>query len=660
MARRRLSFADFLFSESVAAEDDLWTATSFPSRKPTSYASVVPPYWQEAKDLFGSDALKAQDVEVKERGFLGISLPHAPGWRTALLLGAGAAAAGGAAFFLLQPAPGATTAPTAATAEAAATDPNPDALLQELAQIRADLQGLVGDGPEERQRRAELQERLTTVELQLETVHSEMLAARTLRQLAAADALRRSNGDANSFLRMVYDKVAPAFAQLEALRRVIDLRINAVSTRVPQLISEEVEGATDEIKGLFQSALPLPRFNIAEQLPPMTMLLAGLLAPVQLRLMWGDNLVRLALSGAILSLDVVSLLLAHGTKCMSQGLPVFGTIDALHFWIGVDAFSLFVTAAVSAMVVKKAGATIAEVDAASEISLDTAPGTDPEEAFRANMEKQLLAGAKAIVMYDSLAGSSLNRLPPVLALFDFFWQAGGLFIIFDTPGASCSATFLLDWARGREIIFLVGFVPMIVGVGVAAVRLAVSSPAFSQAVLETAANIDEVCTILVRSFLVRDVTDIAGVKLQVARAEEAKLLRARDKVQAERDAAEAKLTSTQADLDAAVAQVAEQEEVVAMHAPEQEFLTQYRRAVAEAMALSQTAEALRCRIAKHGAEEKEDAAQSPVAAAAGGIQAEATAEVAPAAAGVEVEDLEEQDGDADMGGTGGSARGSAQ
>ncbi|CAE7812233.1 unnamed protein product, partial [Symbiodinium sp. KB8] len=71
-------------------------------------------------------------------------------------------------------------------------------------------------------------------------------------------------------------------------------------------------------------------------------------------------------------------------------------------------------------------------------------------------------------------------------------------------------------------------------------------------------------------------------------------------------------------------------------------------------------QALRCRIAKHGAEEKEDAAQSPVAAAAGGIQAEATAEVAPAAAGVEVEDLEEQDGDADMGGTGGSARGSAQ
>mmetsp|Transcript_10345 Transcript_10345/g.24372 ORF Transcript_10345/g.24372 Transcript_10345/m.24372 type:complete len:283 (-) Transcript_10345:64-912(-) len=282
-------------------------------------------------------------------------------------------------------------------------------------------------------------------------------------------------------------------------------------------------------------------------------------------------------------------------------------------------------------------------------------------------------------MYDSLAGSSLNRLPPVLALFDFFWQAGGLFIIFDTPGASCSATFLLDWARGREIIFLVGFVPMIVGVGVAAVRLAVSSPAFSQAVLETAANIDEanfpqgppVCTILVRSFLVRDVTDIAGVKLQVARAEEAKLLRARDKVQAERDAAEAKLTSTQADLDAAVAQVAEQEEVVAMRAPEQEFLTQYRRAVAEAMALSQTAEGLSqgllagdvASFAEAAAGQllgTEDAAQSPVAAAAGGVQAEATAEVAPAAAGVEVEDLEEQDGDADMGGTGGSARGSAQ
>ena len=30
---------------------------------------------------------------------------------------------------------------------------------------------------------------------------------------------------------------------------------------------QEVEGATDEIKNLFQSALPVPRFNIAEQRP---------------------------------------------------------------------------------------------------------------------------------------------------------------------------------------------------------------------------------------------------------------------------------------------------------------------------------------------------------------------------------------------------------
>lgn len=38
-------------------------------------------------------------------------------------------------------------------------------------------------------------------------------------------------------------------------------------------------------------------------------------------------------------------------RCISQQLPVLGTVDALHAWIAVDAVSLACACAVSAMVV---------------------------------------------------------------------------------------------------------------------------------------------------------------------------------------------------------------------------------------------------------------------------------------------------------------------
>ena len=98
------------------------------------------------------------------------------------------------------------------------------------------------------------------------------------------------------------------------MKRVLEVRVQNVSTRVPQIISEEVEAATEETWNLLQIPLPDARLNISEHLPSLTMLLAGLMAPLQLKVMYADNLARLGISGAILSMDVIALLTAHGTR----------------------------------------------------------------------------------------------------------------------------------------------------------------------------------------------------------------------------------------------------------------------------------------------------------------------------------------------------------
>lgn len=582
---RRSAFVDFLLLEPDVGPD-VWDGL-----QPSSSKSQ---FWK-ANTSF-TQAQSGFDSFLDTKGYVNHEI-QAPSMVSALLFGTGLAAVGAGAYFFTRPPPEATaaTGATDAPAEAAAADP-PAAIsvetserLERRAQLLSELENLE---PGDSDRRNELLQQIQQLDQELEASNPDILAGRTLRQFLAADAAQRANAGTESFLQLLYNRIAPAFTRMEQMKRVLEVRVQNVSTRVPQIISEEVEAATEETRNLLQIPLPDARLNISEHLPSLTMLLAGLMAPLQLKMMYADNLVRLGISGAILSMDVIALITAHGTRCISQQLPLLGTLDALHVWIGVDAISLGFACAVSAMVLQKCGQTIAEVDASRELP-EANPSSDPEEAFRAALEKQLLAGSKAIIMYDSLSGSTVLRLLPVLSLFDFVWQANGLMLLFDTPGSSCGAHFLLDWSRGRGVIFLIGLVPMLATVGLAAVRVAVSSSSFGQSLLEAAANLDEasfphgppVFTILVRSFVVRDVTDMAKIRLQVAKAEETKLTSARDKIQAEKDAVEAKLAAKEAELQSTSEQIRVQQEALAQDPREAEFLRQYREAVAQAMAL---------------------------------------------------------------------------
>lgn len=635
---RRSAFVDFLLLEPDPGPD-VWDGL-----QPSSSKSQ---FWK-ANTSFTQNAQSGFDSFLDTKGYVGHEI-QAPSMVSALLFGTGLAAVGAGAYFFTRPPPAEATGATGATgaqaeaAAAAAADP-PAAIsaetserLERRTQLLSELESL-----EPGDRREELLQQIQQLDQELEASNPDILAGRTLRQFLAADAAQRANASTESFLQLLYNRIAPAFTRMEQMKRVLEVRVQNVSTRVPQIISEEVEAATEETRNLLQIPLPDARLNISEHLPSLTMLLAGLMAPLQLKVMYADNLARLGISGAILSMDVIALLTAHGTRCISQQLPLLGTLDALHVWIGVDAISLGFACAVSAMVLQKCGQTIAEVDASME--LPEANPSDPEEAFRAALEKQLLAGSKAIIMYDSLSGSTVLRLLPVLSLFDFVWQANGLMLLFDTPGSSCGAHFLLDWSRGRGVIFLIGLVPMLTTVGLAAVRVAVSSSSFGQSLLEAAANLDEasfphgppVFTILVRSFVVRDVTDMAKIRLQVAKAEETKLTSARDNIQAEKDAVEAKLAAKEAELQTTSEQIRVQQEALAQDPREAEFLRQYREAVAQAMAL------------------QSGSLDAVVSSALAAVELPETS-VPPEMAGLGFASSEAAASDGDQGGTGGAA-----
>lgn len=74
-------------------------------------------------------------------------------------------------------------------------------------------------------------------------------------------------------------------------------------------------------------------------------------------------------------MDLTALVTAHGTRCISQQLPLLGTTDALHTWIAVDALSLAVSCTVTAFILRQCGETLEEL----KVELpEPDPTADPE------------------------------------------------------------------------------------------------------------------------------------------------------------------------------------------------------------------------------------------------------------------------------------------
>ena len=302
---QRRAFADFLLLDTPDTPE-LWE--SFPALQ-----SYKGPYSKINTSLALSNDFSSF---LETKGYEHIEV-QAPSMATALFLGTSLAAVGAGAYFFTRPpteTPQATTA-GALPSEGAATPPpavneETSQRLTQRGQLLSDLERLDSADP----RREEILQQIRQLDQEIEASNQEVLAGRTLRQLIATDSALRANAETASFLQMVYTRIAPAFTRMEQLKRMLEARVANVSTRVPQVISEEVDAATEETRNLLQIPLPDARFNISDHLPSLTMLLAGLMAPLQLKLMYADNILRLGISGAILSMDLVALLTAHGTR----------------------------------------------------------------------------------------------------------------------------------------------------------------------------------------------------------------------------------------------------------------------------------------------------------------------------------------------------------
>ncbi|CAK0811158.1 unnamed protein product, partial [Prorocentrum cordatum] len=260
----------------------------------------------------------------------------------------------------------------------------------------------------------------------------------------AVDAARAADLQAHAGLALIYERVMPAVIQGQRVQQSVEQRVESIRTRVPQVVQEELSMGVQDLTSLVQEALPQASALRSEALPSVSLIVAGLFAPLQLQGLYASHAGRLGLCGALLGVDVIGLLVDGGKRCLTE--DVFGPMNILHYWVAGDAALLAVTVATSLMAILRCNKTFAEMKVATDAPVNLP--ADPEAAFRVMMEGHLLNGARAMMEYDRLVQSVPFQMVYAVNVVDFFWQVAGWLLFFDTPGAECEATLARQGGAG--------------------------------------------------------------------------------------------------------------------------------------------------------------------------------------------------------------------
>jgi len=408
---------------------------------------------------------------------------------------------------------------------------------------------------------------------------------------AASPAVQSADQQVAALLSQAYNQLAPMLVQGSQLQQVVEERAAVVRNRGEQLLSEEfnagIADVTEVVMGRRIDPQMLQRTQLMpEDLPSIAQLLGGLIAPVQLQALGVRNHFQLLVIGCFLGVDLLALALDYNVipPCRSD---IFGHLVPFLFpWLTVDAISLSITFAIRYHMNNIVQATLAEVRHSMEERIDL-PQDDPARALRLSLERYLINGARAMVAYDRLAKHTTAKVLDGLAIFDFTWQIIGIPAAFGTTSYQCPQAAFRIIAQGRAAAFLIGFIYHLGGIGFSLVKLGINSEAFAIGVVDAAHKLDQaafpvgppVFSIFVRSFLVRDASDLRSMELAIARSDQKRARAEQDQRQANLDAARAELQRAQDAVQSADARVVEASSRVSTRPPPEQFMEEYQHNV---------------------------------------------------------------------------------
>merc|ERR1719424_736239 len=106
--------------------------------------------------------------------------------------------------------------------------------------------------------------------------------------------------------------------QGQRVQNILDHRLTTIRERIPHIINEEVKAGFGDLTQQLEGQIPgISTFAFWDDMPALSLMIAGLAAPSQLNWLHGENNTRLVVSIVLLVLDGVALGTGLHMKCIT-------------------------------------------------------------------------------------------------------------------------------------------------------------------------------------------------------------------------------------------------------------------------------------------------------------------------------------------------------
>lgn len=381
----------------------------------------------------------------------------------------------------------------------------------------------------------------------------------------------------------VVEKVRVALARKEKAQRVLVHRYEVESKRTMDCLKASAQGLVDDVKGL--ADLADLHINVGEDdLAPVSMVFAGLVAPVQLYALVLTNRLFLAFHLVLVAFDATVLLMSHAAwedwdpRCPGASGAVVTLYHQL-VWLGLHCALHLAMLGVRCWAEWTLRVTYARI---AERKMP------PSMAWAGSLGVLLqsdLDNPRALYLFDTITGSLVFQASSYLLIADFALNIVGVLTFF-TERARCSAGFPIHAAmQTYGVLFALFFLANVAALGIFIAYKLTLRPARLAHLLRSARQFDAaympaglpVLSMALRAFVFRDISDRSRVEaqclVQESRAveeEEEALLRRVEQLRREREA----LAAARQKLSPAAAEPAASEEQFAekwLHSLEETF-----------------------------------------------------------------------------------------
>lgn len=316
--------------------------------------------------------------------------------------------------------------------------------------------------------------------------------------------------------------VTPHLLFAKQCHRIVSEAQGRIFKKSADLIMKETNDVLFESVGIPENwSQGFEAFDVA---PAMMVMMAGILAPLQLTLTWISQIIFFSFRISYVIATGVVLYMEFHKSCVHHK-HTKDSIAGVKCWLLIDC-GISITQAICLWpTMRLAHQAVYEIQRPESSYTNI---KDPMQCFRESLLDDTLYSGFAVYRYDQICNARGVMFSRWISIFEFFWCLVALDKALDTPDGYCGAKWMLSFTKYRACIFII-FISLSIGSLLSSLLAEIldQSDSLFAAIMNATSDFDKkyspgglpLTSLLMRAFVARDSTSQGGADARVLRNE---------------------------------------------------------------------------------------------------------------------------------------------